>query len=32
VLKDWDDNFEDHFKWEIDNGKGIKLWEERMGG
>lgn len=31
-LKDWGMNFEDHFKWEVGNGKSINLWEDMWVG
>jgi len=31
-MKEWGDSFEDCFKWELGNGKGIKFWEDRCVG
>ena len=32
ALKEWGDNFEDLIKWKIDNGEGIKFWEDSWVG
>ena len=31
-LKNWGNNFDDCFKWEVDNGKIIKFWEDQRVG